>query len=107
MGLRAAARPHTELLPTPHEPRSRRHLNACRTLPVVTLAAAGSVLACDRTGKAAATSRPNVLLLSIDSLRGDLLDPGPGDPVAPRMAGLRDQGVWFSQATAAAPWTTP
>src|SRR5437867_252114 len=52
--------------------------------------------------------RPNLLLISIDSLRADCTD-GFGSPLptGPRVRRLAQEGVIFRSATAAAPWTTP
>jgi arylsulfatase A-like enzyme len=52
--------------------------------------------------------RPNVLLVVIDTLRADMLDPrAAGGGAMPRLAELARQGVAFTQASAPAPWTQP
>lgn len=50
----------------------------------------------------------NVLLLSIDTLRADHLGCyGYHRPISPHIDGLAEQGILFSQALSASPWTTP
>ena len=59
-------------------------------------------------GNNGAARRPNVLLLSVDSLRADHAD-GMGGTRAtgPTLRTLARTGTVFTQATTAAPWTTP
>ncbi len=56
----------------------------------------------------AATDRPNVLLLSIDTLRADHLGSyGYDRPTSPILDRLADRSVRFEEAWAPAPWTLP
>ena len=57
----------------------------------------------------AATTRPNVVLISIDTLRPDRLGVyGYGRPTSPHLdAWAREHAVAFDTAIAAAPWTLP
>jgi arylsulfatase A-like enzyme len=64
--------------------------------------------ACTAPSEPPAPDRPNLLLVSIDSLRADHLSAAgyPRD-VTPRLDALLREGTWFTDAVAGAPWTTP
>ncbi|MCI0407578.1 MAG: sulfatase, partial [Acidobacteria bacterium] len=56
---------------------------------------------------AGATGRP-IILLSLDTMRGDRLGAlGYPKPLTPHLDALARQGVLFEQATSTAPWTLP
>jgi arylsulfatase A-like enzyme len=64
--------------------------------------------------RAAADPRlPNVLLIVLDTVRRDALEPAAGDgsdpprPFTPRMRSLAERGIRFDQARSAASWTLP
>ena len=58
--------------------------------------------------RATAPARPNVLLVSIDSLRADHLGSyGYERDTSPAIDALAREGVLFAQAIAPAPWTVP
>jgi arylsulfatase A-like enzyme len=55
---------------------------------------------------------PNLVLIVVDTLRADALDPAAGpDPGArtsmPFLAKLAREGTWFRQASSCSPWTMP
>ena len=83
-----------------------------RSRPAVLALAAAALLggACE-TGSPVATAsggRPNLLLVTIDTLRQDHLEPyGYGRPTSPRLAALAAESVVFEDAQAPAPWTLP
>jgi len=53
-------------------------------------------------------ARPNLLLITVDTLRQDHLEPyGYGRPTSPRLAELAADSVVFEDAQAPAPWTLP
>jgi arylsulfatase A-like enzyme len=57
---------------------------------------------------AAATKRPNVLLIVLDTVRADHLSVyGYSRPTTPGLERLASEGVVFEQALAPAPWTLP
>ena len=72
------------------------------------LVAGGTIACADRAGRAGTARQPNVLLVSIDSLRADRAD-GVSSPLptGPRLRELARGGVAFTHGIAAAPWTTP
>ena len=54
------------------------------------------------------TENRNVILLSVDTLRGDRLEPGhPQRVPTPNINRLADNGVVFTEAEAPSPWTLP
>jgi arylsulfatase A-like enzyme len=58
--------------------------------------------------RARVRGRPSVILISIDTMRGDRLGVlGYDRPVTPHFDRLAREGVVFEQATSAAPWTLP
>lgn len=58
--------------------------------------------------RASSHRRPNVVLLVIDALRHDRVEAErDGIPVMPALKGLRDESLWFANATAACSWTKP
>lgn len=75
----------------------------CRfLLPLLSLAA---IAAC---GGEPEPERPNVLLISIDTLRPDYLGSyGHDRPTSPLMDAFAAQGVLFKDVTSASPWTLP
>ena len=63
---------------------------------------------CARDEHAARDARPNVVLISIDTLRADRLGSyGYGRPTSPSIDRLAAEGVLFENAVAPAPWTLP
>lgn len=61
-----------------------------------------------RPSAAAASERPNVVLVSIDTLRADPLASYGGTPgVTPHLDRVAAEGVTFRNAIVAAPWTLP
>jgi arylsulfatase A-like enzyme len=69
---------------------------------------AGLSLALPYLDQARARNRPSVILISIDTMRGDRLGVlGYDRPVTPHFDRLAREGVVFEQATASAPWTLP
>ena len=55
----------------------------------------------------ASTSRPNIILISIDCLNQRQLETAFEEGYAPGLSDLREHSVLFSRAYAHAPWTTP
>ena len=52
--------------------------------------------------------RPNLLIISIDTLRKDAISPYGADPAkTPKLQSLADRGVVFDQFWSTAPWTLP
>ncbi len=73
-------------------------LIACVALSLV-------MLHCGRDGE---TEPPDVLLITIDTLRADVLEPyGAVDTLTPSIAGLAEQGVVYEAATSPIPLTRP
>lgn len=63
---------------------------------------------CRRAHVAAPSGRPNVILVVIDTLRGDMLAGPQGEPGhMPFARELARRGVLFTDVTAPAPWTIP
>ena len=80
---------------------SRRHRQPLLHLTAAALAAA-TCLACSPE------SRPNLILISIDTLRADHLTPyGHGNDTSPALAEIARDGAVFTAAFAQAPWTIP
>ena len=82
-------------------------IRACRQLA---LAAAATVLLAARPGCAPLPPdpKPNILLISIDTLRADhLATYGYARPTSPFIDSLAAQGVRFDRAYATSSWTTP
>ena len=53
-------------------------------------------------------AHPNVVLIVVDTLRADRLTAKHGDiPVMPKLRRIAQQGWWFKNALAHAPWTKP
>jgi arylsulfatase A-like enzyme len=88
--------------------RSRRAIRFCGLVAVVAgvlwaLAGAGRPLE-----RSAPGARPNVLLVSIDSLRADHLGGyGYARDTSPAIDALAREGVLFEHAISSAPWTVP
>jgi arylsulfatase A-like enzyme len=60
------------------------------------------------SGNAATPAAPNVLLITIDTLRADRLGVYGYDPeISPHIDALAARGITFDQAIAQAPWTAP
>lgn len=61
------------------------------------------------TGRPASQDRPNIVLISIDTLRADYLGAYgyPNAGISPWMDSLAQEGVLFEEATSQAPWTYP
>jgi arylsulfatase A-like enzyme len=54
------------------------------------------------------TPRPNILLITVDTLRADHLEPyGYPRPTSPALARLASEAMVFEDAQASAPWTLP
>lgn len=86
--------------------RARKAIQCCGLAAVVVSCIAA--LAAGRGVRPAGTARPNVLLVSIDSLRADHLGAyGYGRDTSPAIDALARDGVLFEQAIAPAPWTIP
>jgi arylsulfatase A-like enzyme len=67
-----------------------------------------SVLSCARESAASAPQRPNVLLISLDTLRADHLGSyGYERPTSPRLDALAGEGVRFENAFSSSSWTLP
>lgn len=95
--------------PSPVLPRPRRPQ---RWLRLVALGLAGlaigSALLADVRASAPRVTRPNVLLVSIDSLRADHVSSyGYGRATSPTIDRLAAEGVLFVDAISPASWTTP
>jgi arylsulfatase A-like enzyme len=60
------------------------------------------VLVCESSGRA---RRPNVLLISLDTVRADHLDPWGGPGLTPELAAFADRSVVFERTVAQAPVT--
>jgi arylsulfatase A-like enzyme len=58
-------------------------------------------------GKSVATVRPNILLVSVDTLRADALGFAGSDARTPNLDKLAGRGAWFENAYAPSPWTLP
>ena len=72
---------------------------------VAAAAVAAAAPACSSPG---APPRPNIVLLTIDTLRADHLEVyGHHRATAPALARLAERGVRFSHAVSQAPWTLP
>ena len=84
-------------------------------LPVVGLiASCGNGDSNDPSAGQTGADKPNVLLISIDSLRADHCTPygyqpefAPSESTTPFMAQLAAEGVLFENASAASSWTLP
>ena len=78
---------------------------------VLGLLACLATLACAERGAApdpAPAARPNLILISIDTLRADRLGCyGYDRPTSPSLDRLASEGVLFERATANSPWTLP
>lgn len=85
----------------------RRH--AAGPASALLLAFGASFLAgCGRDEPPAADARPNVVLISIDTLRADHLGAyGYERPTSPNLDRLAAEGVLFENAVAPSPWTLP
>ena len=67
-----------------------------------------AVLALSLAACAAPSDRPNVLLVTIDTLRADRVGPRPGrTSLTPFLDELASQGLRYTGAYATAPWTPP
>jgi arylsulfatase A-like enzyme len=78
---------------------------AGRALLFLATWAAASFVGC---GPAATAERPNILLISIDTLRADHLSCyGYSRPTSPAIDRLAAEGVLFEQVVASSPWTLP
>ncbi len=75
---------------------------------VLTAAVLPGATACVTKPSSAADSRPNILLISIDTLRADhMSSDGYGRPTSPFVDSLAKEGVRFERAYATSSWTTP
>ncbi len=87
-----------------------RRIGSSRPLLAVILAVAAVSVAggCRPEPSGAAESRPNILLISIDTLRADhMSSDGYDRPTSPFVDSLAKEGVRFEHAYATASWTTP
>ena len=74
---------------------------------VVTVALSVVLICCGRESSED-SARPSLVLIVVDTLRADGLDPeGLQGTTMPRMARLADEGARFTSAVAASPWTGP
>ncbi|MFT5288500.1 MAG: arylsulfatase A-like enzyme [Planctomycetota bacterium] len=78
------------------------------------LLSAGSFLSCGGAKDPVAVDGPNVLLISLDSTRRDLLSVygheaihAPGTPTSPELDRLASEGVLFEEAYSTTSWTLP
>ncbi len=79
-----------------------------RAAPAVAAAMLFAAAACGRSGPSLDPSRPDVLLIVVDTLRADHLGLyGYDRPTSPRLDDLGRRGVVFDRAWSAAPWTLP
>ncbi len=86
----------------------RRGQRALRALLVgVLLVGSGLAFARTRAAPAPATDRPNVVVISLDTVRPDRLGPYGHAIATPNLDRLAREGVVFEQAIAAAPITEP
>lgn len=76
-------------------------------IPIVGVALIIAPLAFEETvDEAMGTDRPNIVLISVDTLRADRLPCyGHSRNTAPNICGLAEEGVVFERAIAQAPWT--
>ena len=89
--------------------------SAIHRLVLFAVAGLGLFLACDRqpdadpsTSGQAAASDPSLLLITVDTLRADRLEPyGASDVETPNLARLAARGIVFDRAYAVAPITLP
>ncbi len=93
---------------------NRPELRRFRLLVVWALLAAAMVACGDERSpesdvrRAFDRTRPNLVVICIDTLRGDALEAtAAGEPRMPFTASLARDGVRFDQAAAPAPWTVP
>ena len=73
---------------------------------LVTVALSVLLICCGRESSED-SARPSLVLIVVDTLRADGLDPEGLGTTMPRMAGLADEGAHFTSAVAASPWTGP
>lgn len=82
-----------------------------RRLSLLTLAGLAAMLGACSSGDQAVTAsgkRPNVLLITVDTLRRDHLQPyGYQRPTSPNLARFAETATVFDDAQAPAPWTLP
>jgi len=90
-------------------PGFRRPLPAARRLLAAGYAALALAAGCgDTSPLGGGPTRPNLLLVTVDTLRADRLGCYGGDPeVGAFLCGLADAGIRFEWALAAAPYTAP
>jgi len=103
-------------------PRATRRLillAVCCTLPVASCGTREEHVAPAPTGVydvggratrpvAPRDGRPNVIVLTLDTLRADGVSPYAEGPSAmPTLARLAREGTWFGEASSSAPWTLP
>lgn len=75
---------------------------------IACLLAAPMFMSCENTFFSKTESRPNVILISIDTLRADHLHGyGYGPETSPTLDNLMRRGSSFSAAISSAPWTLP
>ena len=93
----------------PDDPTTRRPVPAPRHLPAAVLLALALLAAACSPPPASAPSwgRPNILLLVLDCLRADRLDPAFEREASPRLDALAAESVRFSRAFSQANWTRP
>jgi len=95
------------VLPRSSEPELAGGAGFLLRFSALPLALAG-LAACDDRGVRAAPDAPNVLLITVDTLRADRLGfYGYGKPTSPELDAFASGAVVFEQAEASAPWTLP
>jgi arylsulfatase A-like enzyme len=87
--------------------RTRKGSSAKRYL-IVGLMVAVVLVLCGLFFLSRGKNRPNIILISIDTLRTDHIHGyGYGPPTTPVLDGLMERGTSFSQAISPSPWTLP
>ncbi len=87
--------------------RGRTSTRAIRSLTIVGVIAA-TVLVCERSERSSAPVRPDVFLITVDTMRADRLGTyGSGRELTPRLDALANESLVFEQAYAPAPFTVP
>jgi arylsulfatase A-like enzyme len=77
-------------------------------VPLVAVLCLGAVSACDAAPSAPLPEKPNILLVSVDTLRADQTSAdGYARETTPFLAGLAAEGVRFERAYATSSWTVP
>jgi arylsulfatase A-like enzyme len=87
---------------------ARRAIRICGLVAVAAAVLWALASAAERAQQGAPSARPNVLLISIDSLRADHLGSyGYRRDTSPAIDALAREGVLFEHAISSAPWTVP